>query len=117
MDTASLLSENLHRVFGNRDADSRRAAIDELYTDDARFADHDGASIGRDALEERVIALQARMPADVAFGESGPTYAEGDHGAVAWHVGPADAPLVRGLDVIVVRDGRIAELRVLLAAG
>jgi hypothetical protein len=117
VDVAELLGANLQRVFGNRDATSRRAAIDELFTDDARFEDHDGVSVGRDALEERVVALQARMPADAAFGEDGPRYAEGDHGAVAWFVGAAEAPAVRGIDLIVVRDGRIAELRVLLAAG
>jgi hypothetical protein len=116
VDVAELLGANLARVFGNRDAASRRAAIDELYTDDARFEDHDGVSIGRAELEARVAALQARLPGDVVFREAGPRYVDGDRGAVAWAIGPFDSPAVQGLDLIVARDGRIAELRVLLGA-
>lgn len=114
MTPAELLHANLHRVFGERDGEARRAAIAELCTDDIRFADHDGVSVGRDELDRRVAVLQQRMPIDAGFSEVGPAYAEGDAAAIAWVVGPVEAPVVRGLDLITIRDGRIAELRVLL---
>lgn len=106
-----LLHANLHDVFDNRDAAARRARIDEVYTDDVLFTDPEGPATGRDIVEERAAKLLAELPADFTFAEDGIAYLGPDAGALAWTVGPAGGePVVRGIDVITVRDGRIATL-------
>lgn len=109
-----LLDANLHRVFGERDAAARRAAIDEVYADDVVFIDPEGSVIGREALAAKADELLRDLPEAFAFSEDGPRYEAADSGALAWALGPAGSPVARGIDLIVVRDGRIAELRTLL---
>src|SRR5258708_1195477 len=56
---ATLLTRNLHDVFGENDPARRRAAIDELFTEDGVFYDPSGGVYrGRDAT--RSIASRAR---------------------------------------------------------
>jgi len=110
-----LLSANLLEVFGNRDAGSRRAAIERTYTEDVVFADPEGQVTGWDALEAKAAGLIDGAPAAFAFADAGPVYLGHDTGALAWTFGPEGAPVARGVDVIEVRDGRIAALRTLLA--
>jgi hypothetical protein len=109
-----LLEANLVRVFGNRDAASRRAAIDETYAEDVVFVDPDDTVTGRDALAAKAAGLLDDAPADFVFAADGILYTDADTGALPWAFGPAGAPVVRGIDIITVRDGLIAELRTLV---
>jgi ketosteroid isomerase-like protein len=112
-----LLAANLHDVFGNRDAAARRAAIERTYTDDVVFTDPEGTVTGRDALEAKAAGLLETLPATFAFAEEGRRYAGPDTGALAWTLGPEGAdPAARGIDIITVRDGRIATLVTIFAA-
>ena len=110
-----LLQANLHRVFGERDAARRRAAIDDVYSEDVVFTDPEGSVTGRDALAAKAEALLAGAPDTFSFREDGPTYVGADSGALAWTLGPEGAPVARGIDLITVRDDRITTLRTLLA--
>ena len=110
-----LLDANLHRVFGNRDAAARRRVIEETYTEDVTFTDPEGTVTGRDALDERAGALLAGVPESFHFVADGPVYVGADGGALAWAFGPPGSPVARGIDVVTVRDGRISELRTMLA--
>ena len=47
-----LLNRNLQEVFGEGDAARRRAAIEELYTDDCVLYVPPGVFVGHDALEK-----------------------------------------------------------------
>ncbi|MGY5058533.1 nuclear transport factor 2 family protein [Streptomyces sp. 900105755] len=111
-----LLAANLHEVFGNRDPDSRRAAIERIYTEDVVFTDPEGVSTGWDALEEKARALLDKVPPGFGFTEEGRRYAGPHDGALAWAFGPAGEPAARGIDIITVRDGRIATLLTLFTA-
>ncbi|MEV7070087.1 nuclear transport factor 2 family protein [Streptomyces sp. NPDC093990] len=111
-----LLAANLHEVFGNRDAATRRAAVDRLYTEDVVFTDPEGTTTGRDALADKAAALLADAPADFEFTEDGRRYAGPHTGALAWAFGPPGRPAVRGIDVITVRDGRIAAITTMFTA-
>lgn len=111
---ATLLRANLHEVFANRDAAARRRAIESTYTEDVIFTDPDGPVTGWDALEERAAGLLAQAPDDFAFEDDGPAYTDSDTGALAWRFGPTGAPVARGIDIITVRAGRIAQLRTIL---
>lgn len=113
-DVRGLLHDNLHRVFGERDAARRRAAIDEVYAEDVRFTDPEGTVVGRDAVHAKAGELLGRVPETFVFVEDGPRYTAGDTGALAWAFGPEGAPVARGIDVVTVRDGAIVELRTML---
>ncbi|KQP53863.1 nuclear transport factor 2 family protein [Agreia sp. Leaf283] len=109
-----LLDANLFGVFNNRDAADRRRVIDETYTDDVEFTDPEGTAVGRDALDEKAGDLLATAPADFEFVTDGIHYESAETGALPWAFGPAGSPVVRGLDIVTVRDGRISGLRTLL---
>jgi hypothetical protein len=103
----TLIKRNLHEVFGERDAKKRREAIAQLWTEDCVFIDHGGKSRGRDELDRTAAALQQRFPGYV-FNELGPVDLLHDSGRLAWSYGrPGEAP-IKGVDVVLVRDGRIS---------
>jgi hypothetical protein len=109
-----LLAANLHGVFGNRDAASRRLAIDATYTEGVTFTDPEGTVTGRDALEAKAAAIIDPTPEDFVFAPQGVEYFGPDTAAVAWAFGPAGAPVARGLDIIRIENGQIAALQTLL---
>lgn len=112
---SELLTANLHDVFGNRDADSRRAAIERTYSPDVTFSDPEGTVTGWDALEQKAAELLEKVPAGFQFVEEGRRYASATHGALAWGFGPVGAPTVRGIDVVEVRDGVVVTLTTFFA--
>ena len=113
---SELMLENLFAVFNVRDPERRREAIARNYTEDVTWTDPDGTSQGREALDERAQKLLDRLPGFV-FSVAGPVHVSGDLGLLAFHMGvPEQPPAVSGIDVAVVRDGRIAVLHTLLTA-
>jgi SnoaL-like domain len=109
-----LLSRNLQEVFGEGDANRRRAAIEEFYTDDCLLYVPDDVLVGHDALDKFAGDLRATHPQFV-YTPHGEPQALHNAGFLAWGSGPkGDAPEYTGLDFIVVRDGKIAALYVFL---
>ncbi|MEU9731588.1 nuclear transport factor 2 family protein [Streptomyces sp. NPDC048002] len=84
--------------------------MDRIYTEDVAFTDLEGVTTGREAAEDNVDVLLTKDPADFRFTEDGPRYAGPDSTALTWAFGPPGAPAVRGIDVITIRDGRIANI-------
>lgn len=114
-DVRELLTRNMRDVFGNRDEKARLDAMSEIYTENIEFADADGPFVGYDEVNRRATELLARDPADFVFTEDGIPYSASDIAALAWAWGPAGAPIVRGLDVLYLRDGKIEAVHTLLA--
>ena len=57
---STLLSRNLHDVFGENDPARRRAAIDEIFTEDCVFYDPKGGVYrGRDEIDRIAGAVKA----------------------------------------------------------
>jgi len=111
-----LMLENLFSVVGERDRERRSEAIARNYTDDVTWTDHDGTSHGRQNLEERAQQLLDRLP-DFVFSAAGPVHVSRDLGLLAFNLGmPEQPPAVSGIDVAIVRDGRIAVLHTLLTS-
>src|SRR5262245_30134410 len=105
-----LLHRNLQEVFGEGDDARRRAAIDELYTEDCVLYMPPGVFIGRDALDKFAGDLRATHP-HFAYTHLGAPQALHKAGRLAWGSGPpGEKPHYTGLDVIIVRDGKIAAL-------
>src|SRR5205814_2508584 len=60
---STLLTRNLHDVFGENDPKRRRAAIDEIYTEDGVFYDPSkGVYRGRDEIDRVAGAIKATHP-------------------------------------------------------
>ena len=109
-----LLTRNLPEVFGEGDATRRRAAIAALYTEDCVVYAPPGAIVGRDALDKFAGDLRATHPHFV-YTPHGAPQALQNAGRLAWGSGPrGEQPAYTGLDVIIVRDGKIAALYVFL---
>ncbi len=109
-----LLLRNLSEVFGESDGALRRAAIEELYTEDCVLYAPPGAFVGHDALDKFAGDLRATHPHFV-YTPHGAPQALHNAGRLAWGSGPrGEKPDYTGLDVIIVRDDRIAALYVFL---
>ena len=112
--THELLYRNLQEVFGEDDATRRRAAIEELYTEDCVLHVPPGVFVGHDALDKFAGDLRATHP-HFAYTPHGKPQTLHDAGRLAWGSGPrGEAPDYTGLDVIIVRDEKIAALYVFL---
>jgi hypothetical protein len=106
----TLMVRNLHEVFGERDLARRKAAIEAVFDRDCVFSDPHGRHVGHRQLEDAVVALQAQFP-DHVFSQIGSVDALQDSGRLAWAFGPPHEPRrITGLDVAVVRAGRISAL-------
>jgi hypothetical protein len=107
----TLLTRNLHEVFGENDPARRRAAIDEIFTEDCVFYDPSkGVYPGRDEIDRVAGAIRATHP-DFRYQTIAAPEELGNGGRVRWVSGrPGEAPAYAGTDFIIARDGRIAAL-------
>jgi SnoaL-like domain len=108
---STLLIRNLQDVFGENDPARRRAAVDELFTEDGVFYDPSkGVYRGRDEIDRIAGEIRATHP-DFRYQPIAEPEVSGDGGRVPWVAGrPGEAPAYAGTDFIVARDGRIAAL-------
>src|SRR4026209_2509204 len=94
-----LRPRNLQEVFGENDPSRRRAAIDEIWTEDGVFYDpQTGAHRGRDDIDRVASAIRATHP-----GFQYQPIAEPEElvnsGRVKWVAGrPGEAPTYAGTD-------------------
>jgi hypothetical protein len=108
---STLLTRNLRDVFGEGDPVRRRAAIDEIFTEDCVFCDpQSGVHRGRDEIDRIAGAIRATHP-DFQYAPSSEAEELHDAGRIRWVSGrPGEAPAYAGTDFIIVRDGQIAAL-------
>jgi hypothetical protein len=108
---STLLLRNLHDVFGEHDAVRRRAAINEIFHEDAVFYDPNKAAFrGRDEIDRIAGVIKATHP-DFEYQPISPPEEVGDGGRVRWVSGsPGEPPAYAGTDFIVARDGKIAAI-------
>lgn len=111
MSISSLLTRNLHDVFGENDPARRRATIEEIFHEDAVFHDPGkGAHRGREAIDRIAGKIRASHP-DFRYQTIAEPEELGDGGRLQWVSGrPGEPPAYAGTDFILVRDGRIAAL-------
>jgi hypothetical protein len=107
---STLLTRNLHEVFGENDPARRRAAIEELWAEDGVFYDPKGVHRGRDEIDRIAGVIKATHP-DFRYQPIAEPEESGDAGRIRWVSGrPGEAPAYAGTDFIIARDGRIAAL-------
>jgi hypothetical protein len=108
---STLLLRNLSDVFGENDPVRRRAAIHEIFHEDAVFYDPKGGIFrGRDEIDRIAGELRATH-LDFRYQPIAEPEETGNGGRVRWVEGrPDEAPAYAGTDFIIARDGRIAAL-------
>jgi hypothetical protein len=113
---AELLERMLQDVFNEPAPQRRAAAIAEVFSDDVVFVDGERTVRGREELAATVTGLLAQG-SGLVFTPAGPFRGVGDLGMRSWHLGPPGAePVLGGLDVVQVADGRIDRLWTVLDA-
>jgi hypothetical protein len=108
---STLLTRNLHDVFGENDSTRRRAAIAEIFTEDCVFYEP-GNNIyrGRDEIDRVAGAIRATHP-NFRYELIAEPEELANGGRIRWVSGrPGDAPVYAGTDFIIARDGRIAAI-------
>ena len=106
---STLLTRNLHDVFGENDPARRRAAIDEIFTEDCVFYEPNGGVYrGRDEIDRVAGSIRATHK-DSRYQPIAEPEELGNAGRVKWVEGRiGEAPVLAGTDFIIARDGRIA---------
>ena len=102
------LAQRYIDTWNETDPTACRAAVDRLYTEDARYVDPLAAAEGRDAIAAVITAVHDQFPG-FEFRLVGPVDSHHNQARFGWELGPAgaDAPIV-GFDVAVCDDeGRI----------
>ena len=106
---STLLTRNLNDVFGENDPARRRAAIDEIFTEDCVFYEPNGGVYrGRDQID-RIAGIIRATHTDFRYQPIAEPEELGNAGRIRWVEGrPGEAPAVAGTDFIIGRNGRIA---------
>jgi hypothetical protein len=105
---STLLLRNLQDVFGEIDPVHRRAAIDEIFHEDAVFHEPKGTYRGREEIDRIAGVIKATHP-DFRYQPLAPPELIGDGGRVRWVSGcPGKPPTYAGTDFIIAREGKIA---------
>src|SRR2546427_12519822 len=106
---STLLTRNLHDVFGENDPGRRRAAIDEIYTEDCVFYDpRRGVYRGRDEIDRVAGAIRATHP-DFRYQPIAGPEELGNGGRIPWGCGrPGEEPADAGACFFVYPGGRLS---------
>lgn len=108
MTTYDTIAKRYIDAWNLTDPDARRAAVDELYADDARYIDPLAVAEGREAISATIGAVQQQFPG-FEFRLAGPVDGHHNQARFGWELGPAGQPApIVGFDVAVTDDdGRI----------
>jgi hypothetical protein len=109
MTTYDDLAQRYIDTWNETDPSARRAAVDQLYTEDARYIDPLAVAEGREAIVSMIGAVQQQQFADFRFRLAGPVDGHHDQARFGWELGPAGSPApIMGFDVAVSdASGRI----------
>jgi hypothetical protein len=103
---STLLLRNLHDVFGEIDPVRRRAAIDEIFHENAVFHEPNGIYRGRDEIDRIAGVIKSTHP-DFRYQPLSPPEVMGDGGRVRWVSGsPGKPPAYAGTDFIITGTAR-----------
>jgi hypothetical protein len=112
-----LLRSNLLRVFNERDASKRSAALAELFVETPVMYEPAAIVRGQTAISDAAAGLLERFGPTFEFVPHGAAVGHHGLGYLRWHGGSKEKPaLVSGTDAAEIVDGKIARLWVLLDA-
>ena len=109
MTTYNEIAQRYIDTWNETDPTARRAAVNTLYSADARYVDPLAVAQGRDAIDSMIAAVQAQFPG-LVFRLAGPVDGHHEQARFSWELGPVgEAATIAGFDVAVTDgDDRIA---------
>jgi SnoaL-like domain len=108
MSNFAALAERYIAAWNETDPAARRRAVEELWTEDARYVDPLVAVEGREQIAATIGAVQQQFPGFV-FRLAGPVDGHHEQVRFGWELGPEGGPApIAGSDVAVTDgDGRL----------
>jgi hypothetical protein len=104
MSNFAVLTQRYIAAWNETDEQARRQAVEELYTDDARYVDPMVEATGPEQIAATIGAVQQQFPGFV-FRLTGPVDGHHDQARFSWELGPeGSAAPIAGFDVAVT-DG------------
>lgn len=114
-DYDGLLRANLERVFNERNADRRAAALNELFVAEPIMYEPTNVVQGRAAISAVAGNLLDQFVPTFRFTPTGRAVGHHGLGSLRWEAGPEEgAVAITGINVAEIVGGRIARLWVLL---
>lgn len=108
----TLIRENIHAIFDEHDAQKRRNKIAALWDEDGVFIVPEGRYEGHSGVERAAAGLMEQFPG-FTFTERGEVQAMDGVAKIPWGYGPPGAQAVTtGIDVLVVKNGKIGAVYV-----
>ncbi|WP_268224338.1 hypothetical protein [Sinomicrobium oceani] len=112
---ASIMEENLKRVWSERDSTIRLKAIEKLYAGDSGLFHVGHETYGHQGINDSVTEVLKQMPDGFVFRLLRPVVINNDIGRLVWGVGTeGKAPVETGMDIAVFQNGKIQALYVFL---
>ena len=112
---ASIMEENLNKVWSERDKVMRLKSIEKLYTSDSGLFHVGHQTQGHQAINDSVTEVLRQIPEDYAFRLLQPVVINNNIGRLVWGIGPDGKPHVQtGMDIAVFQNGKIQALYVFL---
>ncbi|MBO1414201.1 nuclear transport factor 2 family protein [Streptomyces sp. FH025] len=97
-------------VWNIQDEAARRAAVEELFTEDVEYVDPNIAARGRDEVDGYIVVTQKQL-AGMVFWLTGEISTHHNLARFTWQCGPAGgAAVATGYDFAEVRDGKVRRL-------
>lgn len=115
--SASLLEDSLLVIWNDRQAESRLAAMKAVYADDIVFYESDkgAAVVGHQAINDLIATLQMQWPPEFSFELTRTPQANHQVQYISWTLGiPGQTPVASGIDIALVKDGKIMSLHLFL---
>jgi len=111
MTTHDELAQRYIDTWNETDPSARRAAVDQLYTEEASYIDPLAVADGREAIASMIGAVQQQFPG-FRFRLAGPVDGHHNQARFGWELGPAGSPApIVGFDVAVSdEEGRITSV-------
>jgi hypothetical protein len=112
---ASLMEENLSKVWSERDKAIRLKVIEDLYEIDCGLYHVGYQTHGHQAINDSVTEVVKQMPEDFVFRLIKPVVINNNIGRLLWGKGPKGEPPVQtGMDIAIFQNDKIQALYVFL---
>ncbi|MBW8243713.1 hypothetical protein K1F50_12955 [Muricauda oceani] len=112
---ASLMEENLNKVWSERNKAIRLSAIQALYGTDSGLFHVGHRTHGHQAINDSVTEVLKHMPEEFVFRLLKPVVINNNIGRLLWGIGPkGGAPVQTGMDIAIFQNDKIQALYVFL---
>ena len=112
---ASIMEENLKKIWSERNSAVRLKAIEKLYGIDSGLFHVGHQTQGHQAINDSVTEVLKHMPEEFVFRLLQPVVINNNMGRLLWGIGPiGERPVQTGMDIAIFQNEKIQALYVFL---